>query len=146
MYNIVPMTVETAADVAELEKLCFSDPWSEQSLREECENPLALWLTAVSDDGTVAGYGGIHTLYGEGEIMNIAVHPAYRRQGVAKEVLGALLDAAKDAETVFLEVRESNEGAIALYEGFGFQQITRRKHYYAHPTEDALILRWNRTK
>ena len=139
--TIRTMTNASLPQVAQLETVCFSDPWSEESLRSELENETATWLVAVLEDDTIVGYGGLHVLFDEGEIMNIAVSPAYRRAGIGAALLTALLNAAADAEAVFLEVRASNSGAIALYERFGFEKIAVRKNYYRLPTEDAHIMR-----
>ena len=76
--------------VAELEKLCFSDPWSEKSVESELNNPLSLWLVAV-DDEIVSGYVGSQSVMGESDMMNIAVHPDYRRQGIARKTLDMLV-------------------------------------------------------
>lgn len=130
------------AQVAELEKLCFSDPWSEKSVASELENELAHWLVAVDGD-CVAGYVGSQTVMGETDMMNIATHPAYRRQGIAGALVTALVAdlREKGSRCLTLEVRASNVPAIALYEKLGFAEIGRRKNYYRNPREDALILR-----
>ncbi len=140
-YTVAKMDETTLSAVADLEKMCFSSPWSEKSLREELSNENATWLVALTDDGTVAGYGGIHTFLDEGEIMNIAVDPTYRRQGIAGEILSKLLECAVSAEEVFLEVRSSNMPAITLYKNAGFEEISIRKDYYQNPSEDAFIMR-----
>ena len=128
--------------VAALEALCFSDPWSENSVASELRNPLALWLVAVEGD-CVAGYVGSQTVMGETDMMNIAVHPDFRRRGVAEALVNALTVELKRMESkcLTLEVRASNEAAKKLYDKLGFSQIGRRPNYYRHPREDALILR-----
>ena len=128
--------------MAELEKICFSDPWSEKSIASELTNPLSLWLVAVEDD-RVAGYVGSQSVMGESDMMNVAVQPDFRRQGVAEllvlELVAAL--AKNDNHCLTLEVRASNAPAISLYEKLGFAQVGLRKNYYRNPKEDALILR-----
>ena len=128
--------------VAGLETRCFSDPWSEASIRGELDNPLSLWLVALEGD-TVAGYVGSQAVLDEADIMNVAVSPDYRRTGVAKALLEALQTAltARGVHSLTLEVRASNEPARALYASVGYVQVGRRPNYYHKPREDALILR-----
>ena len=127
--------------VAALERLCFADPWSENSIASELNNPLALWLVAVEGD-TVCGYIGSQSVMGESDMMNVAVHPDHRRKGVGEMLVLALCDGlAKENTSLALEVRASNAPAIALYEKLGFIQVGVRKNYYRNPKEDALILR-----
>jgi len=137
--NMQPADV---AQVAELEKLCFSAPWSENSIRSELTNPLSLWLVAVDGD-TIAGYVGSQSVMGEADMMNVAVAPAYRRQGVAERLVALLVDKLtfNNVSSLTLEVRASNEPAIALYRKMSFVQVGRRPNYYTKPKEDALILR-----
>ena len=128
--------------VAQLEKICFSDPWSEKSVASELENKLAFWLVAVDGD-TVAGYVGSQTVCEETDMMNVAVHPDYRRQGIAEALIVSLLEHLKEqgSHSLTLEVRASNVPAISLYEKLGFAEVGRRKNYYRNPKEDAFILR-----
>lgn len=130
------------AQIAELEKQCFSDPWSEKSVASELENPLALWLAAV-ENGRVLGYAGSQTVMDETDMMNIAVHPDFRHQGIAKGLIESLIAELKErgSRCLTLEVRLSNMPAVSLYEKLGFTQIGRRPNYYRNPKEDALILR-----
>lgn len=140
--NIVNMNADHVVQVAELEKLCFPDPWSEKSIASELSNKLALWLVA-EEDGWVAGYIGSQTVPDESDMMNVAVHPDYRRRGIAEALVVALCDALREQGSVSLtlEVRASNEPAKALYQKLGFEQVGRRPNYYRNPKEDALILR-----
>lgn len=140
--RIVQMNRGHVAQVAELEKLCFSDPWSERSVASELDNKLSLWL--VAEDGErVAGYVGSQTVLDETDMMNIAVHPDCRRQGVAEALAEALALELKamGSRCLTLEVRASNEPALKLYQKLGFAQIGKRPRYYRNPREDALILR-----
>ena len=140
---ITPMEPEHLAQIAALEAACFSDPWPESILAHELQNPLSLWLCAMDGD-TVAGYIGSQTVLGESDMMNIAVHPDYRRRGVGRALVLALCKALRKqmvASALTLEVRDSNVPAIALYESLGFVQIGLRKNYYQHPKEDARSLR-----
>ena len=128
--------------IAQIEKLCFSDPWSVNSIASELGNPLSLWLVAVEGD-TLLGYIGSQTVLGEGDMMNLAVHPDHRRRGVGEGLVVALVGQlrAKGAKRLALEVRASNAPAIALYGKMGFCPVGRRPGYYRHPKEDALIMR-----
>ena len=136
------MAAEHVAQVAALEAICFADPWSEKSVASELTNPLSLWLVALDDD-RVAGYVGSQSVMGESDMMNVAVHPDYRRQGIAEKLCLSLVEAlsGKGNHSLTLEVRASNAPAKALYEKLGFQQVGLRKNYYRNPREDALILR-----
>ena len=140
-YQLVPADRSHQPQLAALERACFSHPWSEAMLAEELYNDNASLVAAEGEDGTVLGYGMVRAVLDEGCLERIAVVPAYRRQGVAEELLSAFLRFGQ-AHLAFLtlEVRPSNAAAIALYESFGFRQAGRRKNYYDLPKEDALIL------
>lgn len=142
MISIVKMESCHVAQIAELEKLCFSEPWSENSVATELTNPLSAWLVAM-DGQTLAGYVGSQSVMGESDMMNIAVNPQYRRQGVAQALVQELTALLKENgnQSLTLEVRVSNARAIALYEKLGFMQVGRRPNYYRSPKEDALILK-----
>ncbi len=139
MIEIVKMTEAHVPQVAAMEKELFSEGWSENSVRGELTNDLALWLVALDGD-TVAGYVGSQTVLDEADMLNLAVQPDYRRRGIAKRLCRALMGNL-NAHCLTLEVRVSNEPAIRLYHSLGFQQVGRRKNYYQKPKEDALILR-----
>ena len=139
MMEIIPMNESHVAAVAALEKANFSEPWSENSVRGELTNKLALWLVAV-EDGNVLGYVGSQTVLEEADMMNIAVDEACRRRGIARSLVEELVRRLP-AHCLTLEVRASNAPAIALYESMGFEKIGLRKNYYRKPKEDALILR-----
>ena len=140
-YRLVPMDRSHLRGVAELEKLCFTTPWTEVMLTEELFNDTASYVVAEGEDGQVLGYAGLHVVLDEGYIDNVAVRPACRRQGIAGRLLDVFCRFGQE-NLVFLtlEVRESNEAAIALYEKHGFVQAGRRKDYYQNPKEDALLL------
>ena len=139
---IEPMNASHVPQIAQLEKRCFSDPWSEKSIASELENPLSVWLVAV-DGGQLIGYVGSQTVLGETDLMNLAVAPEARRQGTGRALVLALVDALteKGSHSLMLEVRVSNTPAQKLYESLGFSQVGRRPKYYVNPREDALILR-----
>ena len=140
--EIRKMTAREVPQVAELEKLCFAMPWSKKSVAGELDNPLALWLVAMEGD-RLAGYVGSQTVMDETDMMNLAVAPQFRRQGVGEALVNALTASLKQlgSRCLTLEVRDSNEAARALYGKLGFTEIGRRRGYYRDPREDALILR-----
>ncbi len=142
MIEFAEMQPRHVPQVAALEKICFADPWSEKSVASELENPLSYWLVAM-DGEKLVGYVGSQTVLGETDMMNVAVSPDYRRQGIAEGLILALIAAlkARESHCLTLEVRDSNASARALYEKLGFSEIGRRKNYYRSPKEDALILR-----
>lgn len=140
--EIRKMTAREVPQVAELEKLCFAMPWSEKSVAGELDNPLALWLVAM-DGESLAGYVGSQTVMDETDMMNLAVTPQFRRQGVGEALVNALVASLKElgSRCLTLEVRDSNGPARALYAKLGFAEVGRRRGYYRDPREDALILR-----
>ena len=139
--RIVPMTADHLDEVAELERVCFTTPWSRNMLAEELDNYLSAFLVALDDNDNVAGYAGLQAVLDEGYITNVAVRPDCR-QGIAGKLLQVFLDFAKGNHLAFLslEVRASNYDAIALYGSRGFRSVGRRKNYYEHPREDAIIM------
>lgn len=140
--RIVKMQPEHVAAVAEMERQCFSDPWSEKSVASELHNPLSLWLIAEVD-GAVAGYVGSQTVLDSADMMNLAVSPSFRRQGIGERLVNCLTEALKEkgVKTLLLEVRISNKPAKELYQKLGFEMVGKRPRYYEKPREDALILR-----
>ena len=140
-YEIVPMAREHIPQIARLEQVCFSAPWSETMLEEALFDPQASFLVAEDEEGGVVGYAGLHVVLDEGYIDNVAVEPDARKHGVAS----ALLDVycrfgGANLAFLTLEVRSSNAPAIALYEKHGFQRAGLRPGYYQHPREDAVIM------
>ncbi|HIT65379.1 MAG TPA: ribosomal protein S18-alanine N-acetyltransferase [Candidatus Ventrimonas merdavium] len=131
--------------VAELEKLCFSEPWSYGILEAGIHSPYDVYYV-YERDGEVWGYCNLRLLAGEGEIQRIAVLPLRRRLGLGRELMEAMLACSREhqAEAVSLEVRAGNEGARRLYEACGFAAEAVRKDYYRFPKEDAIIM-WNRS-
>lgn len=140
--EIVRMSTTHVSRIAELESVCFSTPWSENSIKSELTNPLSLWLVAL-EENVVAGYIGSQSVLGEADMMNVAVAPEYRRRGIGKQLVCELVNSLRlqQVHCLTLEVRVSNTSAIALYEQLGFQQVGIRPRYYSSPKEDALILR-----
>ena len=142
MISIKMMDEGHVPQVAALEKVCFSQPWSENSIVSELTNPLSVWLVAEID-GALAGYIGSQSVLGESDVMNIAVSPDYRRQGIGEKLVLALVEELKKHgnHCLSLEVRPSNTPALSMYEKLGFAEVGRRPNYYRNPKEDALILR-----
>lgn len=142
MIRFTEMKAEHVTQVAQLEKLCFADPWSEKSIASELNNYWAYWVVALWDD-RVIGYIGSQSSFDETDVMNVAVHPDFRRKGIAESLIETLIKELKNrgSHALMLEVRASNVPAIALYEKLGFLQVGCRKNYYRNPKEDALILR-----
>lgn len=139
---IVPMHESHIAQIAALEQLCFSDPWSENSVRSELSNPLSLWLVA-EEDGRVIGYVGSQSVPPEADVMNLAVAPDCRKKGIGRALMTALIAQlrSRGVTALFLEVRVGNLPAQRLYQSLGFVEVGRRPKYYVNPIEDALILR-----
>jgi ribosomal-protein-alanine N-acetyltransferase len=137
------MTPTHIPGVAEIERRCFpAEPWSEASLAVLCQES-GVGFVAVEADGCVSAYVGMTYAAGEGSITNVATHPDFRRAGRGETVLRALLAFSLEhcPDGVYLEVRPSNEVARRLYARMGFVEVGRRKNFYRHPVEDALILR-----
>jgi ribosomal-protein-alanine N-acetyltransferase len=136
------MKLEHVSAVARLEMENFSLPWSENVLRGELNNPLALWLVAL-DAGQVVGYIGAQIVPDEADMMNLAVDENYRRRGIGKELVAQLIERLqmRSVRSLTLEVRVSNLPAVTLYESMGFVTVGRRPNYYQKPKEDAYILR-----
>jgi ribosomal-protein-alanine N-acetyltransferase len=140
-YRIRPAAPADTGPLAAIERRCFSDPWSEASFREALDSPWSFGLVAHTDQDIV-GYLIGREVAGTGEVLNLAVAPDCRRRGVARTLLRAALALLKKrhVDEVFLEVRESNRSAQALYLSSGFRPVGQRSSYYRNPREDALVL------
>lgn len=163
-YEIRRMRAEDLPSVSALEKTCFTEPWSDATLRSILESRLdTLWVLLspctgadpdsaadgrtgdVSDHAPapqIIGYLNYREIAGEGELDRVCVLPEYRGQRLGEKLLAAMLEYAKDRGVgdITLEVRAGNEPAKGLYEKYGFRTEGVRKNYYTHPTEDALIM------
>lgn len=139
--EIVPLDMKNIDGVLDVDKLSFSVPWSRQALLDEIDNDLAKYIVAMND-GKVIGYAGIWLIAGEGQITNIAVHPDFRKMGVAGTLLETLIGICRTAniKDITLEVRKSNIAAQKLYEKYGFLKKGLRKNFYPDNNEDALIM------
>lgn len=139
--KITPMLPEHVDGVAEIELECFSMPWSRIAFMAETQNPLAEYLVALSGE-EVVGFAGMHCVLDEGYITNIAVRQPLRGQGIGQMLLTALERIALQRRLglMTLEVRISNEAAIALYKKLGYSILGVRRAFYEKPTEDAYIM------
>jgi len=138
MVELVLFSKEHIKAANSLEVLCFSEPWSEKSL-ELLLDGSNFGIVALYN-GIVVAYGGMTCVLDEGAVTNIAVHPEYRRRGIGKSVVKAMLREAQERgiAKVFLEVRASNTAARALYSSEGFYECGIRRSFYRHPAEDAV--------
>lgn len=135
-------TKEHIREIFNINKLAFSTPWSINSIEKEItSNPHALYIVAIKENKVVA-YAGLWVILDEGHITNIAVHPNYRKLGIASSVLSALIKESKDkgVNSITLEVRRSNLVAQNLYKKFHFTEEGFRKNYYSDTLEDAIIM------
>ena len=138
--EILQVAREHLPGIAALEKICFSEPWSENALGLFSGDGAVAF--AAVDKEKILGYIGMLLAPDEGQILNLAVLPEARRQGVANALVARLI---REAETrglaaLSLEVRVSNSPAVRLYESFGFQTAGERKGFYRHPVENALVM------
>lgn len=141
-YKLVPMDRELVPQIAELERLSFSVPWTEEMLLEELESMTGSVIVAVDKDQNVLGYASLTVVLDEGYINNIAVQRKYRRMGLGSDLLGVFIRFAQAQKLSFLtlEVRDTNLAARSLYGKFGFREVGRRKNYYDQPREDAILM------
>ena len=140
-FEIKIFATEHIPEAAEIESLCFSEPWSEESLTYMCNSPNTHAVAVIDkENGRLAAYGGAQYVLDEANIVNIATHPDYRRRGCATSVMHALETYLKEngIEFVYLEVRKSNSSAQALYTKEGYVPCGVIKNYYRFPSEDAV--------
>ena len=140
---IRPIRTEDIAQIAEIEKLCFAMPWSEESIRKDVmENVVACWLVLDDGEGNVLAYAAMWFVLDEAHVCNVAVHPDHRGKGYGRAIFGALVDTAgrNSMSLIELEVRRSNLVAQNLYHSFGFIDVGYRKRYYEDNKEDALLM------
>ncbi len=146
--SVRKMQPEDVPAVAALEAACFSEPWSEQAFLDALKQPEALMMTAIGTGNNPIGYCGIYLSADEGEITNVAVRPDHRKQGIADAILIEMLSESqkRGAQTIYLEVRESNLPAQKLYEKHGFVSCGIRKNFYRKPTEHAIVMSYDLTR
>lgn len=142
-FKIEKMTLNSLDEVMQIEKLAYGQHhWSRKSFVAEIDNQISTYNCAYTQDNKMAGYMGLWKIIDEAHVTNLAVHPDFRRKGVAKALLLNALDECyrEKIKYLTLEVRVSNDGAIKLYESFGFKSLGVRKKYYQNNNEDALIM------
>jgi len=141
-YEIADAQQRHLDDLAQLEQVCFSCPWTRDQLASELPDARHEFLVAENENGSAIGYVGMMHVLDEGYISNVAVGAAYRRQGIGAALLQEMLLRAEKLGLSFvtLEVRESNQDAFRLYQKHGFTRVGRRKNYYEHPREDAILM------
>ena len=142
-FKIEKMTLASLDEVMQIEALAYGKHhWSRDSFVAEIDNKISTYNCAIDESGKMAGYMGLWKIIDEGHVTNLAVHPDFRRKGVAKALLLSALEECyiEKIKYLTLEVRVSNQGAINLYESFGFKSLGVRKKYYQNNNEDALIM------
>lgn len=139
---IIPATEQHFNQLYAIEQLCFSHPWSQESLLSELHSEHNLCLVAKSEK-TIMGFCLLSLIAGEGTVLQVAVHPDYRNKGTGKQLMSIAMNEAvkKGTEAIFLEVRVSNTPARRLYQSLGFEEIALRKGYY-RDGEHAIIMQW----
>lgn len=142
IIKIILLTEENISELVELEKNCFSAPWTEQMFLGDLKSEQTCYFGAFDENGDLVGYAGMWLSVDEGQITNVAVHPDYRRRGIAHSLVVNLVQVCKrkGLASITLEVRESNINAISLYRKLGFLDVGLRKNYYKNPTENALLM------
>jgi ribosomal-protein-alanine N-acetyltransferase len=141
LINIFPLTKEYIPLCAELDKECFSEPWSEGQFLESLENEYSLFLVAELY-GIFAGFISVYIIFDEGQILNIAVSPIYRGKEIGKALIleAEKLSKEKNVKKLTLELRESNFSAKALYDKCGYTVDGIRKGFYDKPKENAILM------
>ena len=143
LLQLRPMQQADLPQVMDIESAVYPFPWTPGIFQDCLRVGYCCWLAEL--DQRVIGYGVMSVVIDESHILNLSVHPDWQRQGLGRKLIQRLLKMARQhgAETAFLEVRESNRPALALYEDLGFQEIGRRRDYYPLPEggrEDALVM------
>ena len=135
------MRQQDIPEIMDIEHASFSSPWSEIAFQGELRKEYAVTRVAERRHETV-GYAIANYIFNEGHILNLAVHPAYRRQGIASSLIYELLDILqqKGCSLLYLEVRVSNASARLFYEHLEFRVVGKRRGYYRSPVEDALLM------
>ena len=140
--TIRAMSESDLDEIIAIEKKSFADPWSQRLFRETLLFPHSVNFVLESPGGEVVGYLNLYLIAQEGHLLNLAIHPAWRRQGLASAILSHTIEHLRQRQALqlFLEVREKNQSAIRLYRKLGFEVVGKRKKYYAETNEDALVM------
>lgn len=140
--SILPLEKENIPEIAKLERLYFSQPWSEKAFLDAITGGNSYFVAAKTPENLIAGYGGMYFAAGEGYIYNIAVKKEFRGQKIGQAIIQKLIDYSleKNLEFLSLEVRESNIPAINLYKKMNFKIMGKRRDFYSLPKEDAFIM------
>ncbi len=144
MIKIRTLLESDIPETAQLETLCFSDPWSPKGLRDTLREDGSCFLAAEDENGILCGYLNATWVLDECNLNRICVHPAFRRNGIGAKLLLKLQEfcPANGISHIFLEVRESNTAARNLYRTHGFQELGKRPNFYENPQEDAVLMEW----
>lgn len=145
MFGIIKLLLlneEYVDSLVKLEAECFTNPWSTNMFLGDLKSGHTCYIGAFNENDELIGYIGMWKTGGVGEITNVAVHPNHRRRGIASSLIVKLCDfcTERDLLHINLEVRESNDNAILLYEKYGFEKVGLRKNYYKNPTENAILM------
>lgn len=142
MFDIILLNELNIDELVSLEEKCFSSPWTKNMFLGDLKSEHTYYLGAFSENKDLIGYIGMWDVGDTGEITNVAVHPQYRRRGIASLLITELHNICIDKciSYINLEVRESNNNAVSLYEKHGFETVGLRKNYYKNPTENAILM------
>lgn len=140
--TILPMKEEDINQILEIENLSFLDPWTQRMYLSEIRERNDSYFVMAKLEDRIIGYGGFWLIVDEMHLVNLAVHPDFRRQGIGTQIMQHLLNLAKQLKVkrATLEVRASNVIAQRFYSKFGFIAIALRKKYYPNTKEDAMIM------
>jgi len=139
--NFEMAKLDNIDEMLKIEKKSFASHWNRQTFLDEFSADNGHYVVS-KENGRIVGYSGFRYVLDEGHITTLAVHPKFRKKGVGTKIIERLIaDAkAKGLKKLFLEVRQSNSPAQKIYKRWGFKVIDRRREYYQHPVEDALVM------
>ena len=143
MYTVRRADKKDVKGIVKRENSCFSTPETEESIYTFLKSK-TFYIDVIEDEGVVTGHCIYFFVPDNAEIISLAVAPEKRRLGFGRDLVYSVIEKAKEngCKEVFLEVRKSNEAAIALYTSIGFHQVGERKNLYSKPDEDGLIMQY----